>query len=247
MCDGLQVKWRRCWAVGSPSRTTSGSGRRSGAQVNALLPSASRCTLSPSPGHGACNRRYVFSPCDGLHAHRDACKGYGPGSTVRRRSPSASPGRAAGPYPQPGRRETPSRRRLRGSPPRGDAPLWAYHAPTMLSSATVTTTTSTHTQARTCGSTVQALSISSPMPASRSTLPNGSSAISDPSQLQRSAKPSNGDADAWTPLSPVFGSASRPSSFHVEWRVPAGECTSSRSRPIYATTLQRQECLNDLY
>ena len=46
-----------------------------------------------------------------------------------------------------------------------------------------------------------------------------------PSQFIRSAIPSNGDADACTPLSPTFGAAARPSASHsarIAPRIDAG-------------------------
>ena len=63
----------------------------------------------------------------------------------------------------------------------------------------------------TCGSLDHFLMVSSGMPAASSTLPNGSSAIATPSQLVRSARPSNGDADACTALSPPLHGAFSPS------------------------------------
>ena len=64
----------------------------------------------------------------------------------------------------------------------------------------------------TLGSTVHSLIVSTERPASMSALPKASSAISMPSQLFFSARPSNGDADACTPLSPLLGTDLSPSS-----------------------------------
>merc|ERR1719218_397207 len=62
--------------------------------------------------------------------------------------------------------------------------------------------------------------IDSDTPPSRSAAPKASSDIRFPNQFTFSARPSNGDAEAWTPLFPLSQPEESPSSSHREAMVP---------------------------
>lgn len=83
----------------------------------------------------------------------------------------------------------------------------------------------------TCGSTLQDLIVASEMPASRSARPYESDLMGISSQFARSASASNGEAEAWTPLSPTSHGVGRPRETHcaaiLPRRLPGGASIGS--------------------
>ena len=130
--------------------------------------------------------------------------GFGGGSLEHPRQwlqrPVGRPLPASAELPIAARRAVRRRRSRTGALPRGHFGRVAVPVFVAVSASYVT-----------CGSLDHFLMVASGMPAASSTLPNGSSAIATPSQLVRSARPSNGDADACTALSPPLHGAFSPS------------------------------------
>merc|ERR1712176_392574 len=93
---------------------------------------------------------------------------------------------------------------------------------------------------KTWGSFDHALIRSSFIPQLISFLPNGSSLIDVSSQLVRSASPSNGDAEAWTPLSEPSGDAFKPSSCHASKMVRRMEPSGALEGSVGPRTLPRK-------
>eukprot|EP00966_Prymnesium_polylepis_P158616 3666404-Prymnesium_polylepis.1 len=92
----------------------------------------------------------------------------------------------------------------------------------------------------TCGSDDHFLIVASGTPAASSALPNGSSAIVPASQLVRSARPSKGDADACTALSPPLHGALSPSSFHCAAMMPRSESAGASFGSVGPSNLPRK-------
>jgi len=84
----------------------------------------------------------------------------------------------------------------------------------------------------TCGSTDHALIVSIGMPAARRADPKGSEAQSAPSQFIRSARASNGDADACTPLSPTSGADASPRASHLALTSPLRESAGASAGSV---------------
>ena len=61
-----------------------------------------------------------------------------------------------------------------------------------------------------------------------------------PSQLSRSARPSNGDAEPCTPLSPTFGSEARPSDSHSLRMLERMEPPSAVAGSVAPSTRERK-------
>ena len=77
-------------------------------------------------------------------------------------------------------------------------------------------------------------------PAASSAFPNASSFSVVLSQFWRSQSPSKGDADACTPLSPVFGADASPKPSQPEKRAPRSDSGGAMDGSVGPTMLPRK-------
>merc|ERR1712100_376901 len=92
----------------------------------------------------------------------------------------------------------------------------------------------------TCGSTDHALMVSMGTSSSSIKRPKRSLKIGMPIQLLRSAKASNGLAEACTPLSPTLGSDFKPRSFHLARTCPRRESAGASAGSVGPSNLPRK-------